>query len=187
MSEAYAWHDSCVCVFSCVCVKRRRWRTSQHSRNISSNALLLSLRVLSTENTGNQCIDFDPCVGTWLTRISTFLFFAFAVSRRSWHFIKCSAPVSTGVVYWKLVYRISTLCCICSITCIMTFPQIHKIRFSLRRNTFFPRKSPLRIGSPNASPEVVHRPRSPLLYILILGTCSKFARKNDFLALSVDV
>jgi len=35
-----------------------------------------------------------------------------------------------------------------------------KIRFFLRRNTFLPRKSPLRIGSPNASPEVVHRPRS---------------------------
>jgi len=35
-----------------------------------------------------------------------------------------------------------------------------KIRFFLRRNTFLCRKSPLRIGSPNASPEVVHRPRS---------------------------
>jgi len=35
-----------------------------------------------------------------------------------------------------------------------------KIRFYLRRNTFFLRKSPLRIGSPNASTEVVHRPRS---------------------------
>jgi len=35
-----------------------------------------------------------------------------------------------------------------------------KIRFFLCRNTFFPRKSPLRIGSPHASPEVVHRPRS---------------------------
>jgi len=33
-----------------------------------------------------------------------------------------------------------------------------KIRFFLRGNTFFPRKSPLRLGSPNASPEVVHRP-----------------------------
>ena len=35
-----------------------------------------------------------------------------------------------------------------------------KIRFFLRRNTFFSRKLPLRCGSPNASPEVVHRPRS---------------------------
>ena len=35
-----------------------------------------------------------------------------------------------------------------------------KIWFFLRRNTFFPRKSPLRLGSPNASPEVVHRPGS---------------------------
>jgi len=35
-----------------------------------------------------------------------------------------------------------------------------KIRFFLCRNTFFPRKSPLHFGSPNASPEVVHRPRS---------------------------
>ena len=34
-----------------------------------------------------------------------------------------------------------------------------KFRFFLRRNTFFFRKSPLRCGSPNASPEVVHRPR----------------------------
>ena len=37
-------------------------------------------------------------------------------------------------------------------------------RFFLRRNTFFFWKSPLRCGSPNSSPEVVHRPgsRSPL-------------------------
>ena len=35
-----------------------------------------------------------------------------------------------------------------------------KIRFFLRRNTFFSGKSPLRRGSPNTSPEVVHRPRS---------------------------
>jgi len=35
-----------------------------------------------------------------------------------------------------------------------------KIRFFLRQNTFFPRKSPLRIGFPNASTEVVHRPTS---------------------------
>jgi len=35
-----------------------------------------------------------------------------------------------------------------------------KIRFFLRRNTFFFRKSPLRISFPNASPEVVHRLRS---------------------------
>jgi len=35
-----------------------------------------------------------------------------------------------------------------------------KIRFFLRQNTFFFQKSPLRLGSPNASPEVVHRPRS---------------------------
>ena len=32
--------------------------------------------------------------------------------------------------------------------------------FFCRRNTFFFRKSPLRCGSPNASTEVVHRPRS---------------------------
>ena len=35
-----------------------------------------------------------------------------------------------------------------------------KIRFFLRQNTFFPRILPLRCGSPNASTEVVHRPRS---------------------------
>ena len=35
-----------------------------------------------------------------------------------------------------------------------------KFRFFLRRNTFFSRKSPLRCGSPNVSPEVVHSPRS---------------------------
>jgi len=40
-----------------------------------SNAPLQSLGVLSTENTGNWFIDFDPCV-------------AFAVSRVSWHFLK---------------------------------------------------------------------------------------------------
>jgi len=40
-------------------------------------------------------------------------------------------------------------------------PQCNgKIRFFLRRNTFFFQKLPLRCGSPNASPEVVHRPRS---------------------------
>jgi len=37
-----------------------------------------------------------------------------------------------------------------------------KIRFFLRRNTCFSRKSPLRCVSPNASPEVVHRSQSPL-------------------------
>jgi len=35
-----------------------------------------------------------------------------------------------------------------------------KTWFFLRWNTFFFRKSPLRRGSPNASTEVVHRPRS---------------------------
>ena len=40
------------------------------------------------------------------------------------------------------------------------FTCFQKKRFFLRRNTFFPRKSPLRCGSPNASPKVVHRPRS---------------------------
>ena len=61
-----------------------------------------------------------------------------------------------------------------------------KIGFFLRRNMFFSQKSPLRCGSPNASPEVVYQPRfqSPL-YILILGTYSKFARKNNFQALGV--
>jgi len=34
----------------------------------------------------------------------------------------------------------------------------------------------LRYGSPHASPEVLHRPRSRALYILISGTYSKFAR-----------
>ena len=60
-----------------------------------------------------------------------------------------------------------------------------KFRFFLRRNTFFCRKSPLRCGSPNASPEVVHRLDLSLLYILILGTYSKFAQKNNFLSLGV--
>jgi len=35
-----------------------------------------------------------------------------------------------------------------------------KIRFFLRRNTFFSSEFPLRFGSSSASPEVVHRPRS---------------------------
>jgi len=48
-------------------------------------------------------------------------------------------------------------------------PQLNvKIRFFLRRNTFFNRKSPLRIGSPNANNKVVHRPRSqsPLTFCI---------------------
>jgi len=44
-----------------------------------------------------------------------------------------------------------------------------KIIFFLCRNTFFPQKSPLHLGSPNASPEVVHRPRS------YAGRTTKFA------------
>ena len=36
-----------------------------------------------------------------------------------------------------------------------------KSDFSCVETRFFPRKSPLRIGSPNASTEVVHRPKSP--------------------------
>jgi len=55
-----------------------------------------------------------------------------------------------------------------------------KIRFFLCRNTFFFRKSPLRCGSPNACAQNLR-----LLYILILGTYSKFARKHNFLALDV--
>ena len=45
----------------------------------------------------------------------------------------------------------------------------------------------LRCGSPNASPEVVYRPRSESLlhFDTKLGTCSKFAWKNNFLALGV--
>jgi len=60
-----------------------------------------------------------------------------------------------------------------------------KIRFFLRPNTFFSRKSPLRCGSPNASPEVVHRPRSQSPLNFDFRTYSKFARKNNFLALGV--
>jgi len=56
---------------------------------------------------------------------------------------------------------------------------------SEKKNVFRRRKNrvlPLRCGSPNAVPEVVHRPRSqsPLL-----GTYSKFAHKINFLALGV--
>jgi len=47
------------------------------------------------------------------------------------------------------------------------FPDAGKIRFFLRRNTFFPLKSPLRCGSSNASLEVVHRPRSQSLLLQI--------------------
>jgi len=50
--------------------------------------------------------------------------------------------------------------------CVLAFgePQCNgKIWFFLRRNTFFFRKSPRRCSSPNASTEVVHRPRSQCL------------------------
>jgi len=48
-------------------------------------------------------------------------------------------------------------------TSVLAFGEAQRngtIRFFLRRNTFFFRKSPLRICSPNASTEVVHRLRS---------------------------
>jgi len=55
------------------------------------------------------------------------------------------------------------------------------------KNEFRRRKNrilPLLCGSSNASPEVVHRPRTQS-YILILVSYSKFARENNFLALGV--
>ena len=55
-----------------------------------------------------------------------------------------------------------------------------KFRFSLRRNTFFFRKSPLRCG-----PKLCTDLDLSLLCILILGTYSKFARTNNFLALGL--
>jgi len=59
-----------------------------------------------------------------------------------------------------------------------------KSDFSCVETSFF-RKSPLRCGSPNASTQVVHRPRSQSLLHFVTGTYSKFARKNNFLALGV--
>ena len=58
-----------------------------------------------------------------------------------------------------------------------------KPQFFLRRNTFFFPDTPLRIGSRNASTEVVHRLRSksPLHFDIR----NKFTWKNNFLALGV--
>ena len=55
-----------------------------------------------------------------------------------------------------------------------------KFLFFLRRNTFFFRKSPLRCG-----PKLCTYLDLSLLCILILGTYSKFARTNNFLALGL--
>ena len=55
-----------------------------------------------------------------------------------------------------------------------------KIRFVLRRNTFFSRKSPLRSGSPNASPDVVHRPRSQSLLHFDIRNIQQIRTQNWF-------
>ena len=64
-----------------------------------------------------------------------------------------------------------------------------KIRFFLRQNTFFPRILPWRCGSPNVLqtqvPKLCTDLDLGLLYLLILGTYSKFARKNNFLSFGV--
>ena len=77
-------------------------------------------------------------------------------------------------------------------TSVLTFeePQRNgKIWFFLRQNTFFPRILPWRCGSPNVLqtqvPKLCTDLDLGLLYILILGTYTKFARKNNFLALGV--
>jgi len=57
-----------------------------------------------------------------------------------------------------------------------------------KKNVFRRRKNrnlSLRCGSPNASLEVVHRPRSWSPLHLIVGTYNKFARENNFLSLGV--
>ena len=64
-----------------------------------------------------------------------------------------------------------------------------KIRFFLRQNTFFPRILPWRCGSPNVLqtqvPKLCTDLDLGLLYIWIIGTYSRFARKNIFLVLGV--
>ena len=75
------------------------------------------------------------------------------------------------------------------ITLVLAFrePQRNdKIRFFLRRNTFFS------FGSRHCAsvlqtqvPKLCTDLDFSLLYISILGTCSKFIRKNNFLALGV--
>jgi len=54
--------------------------------------------------------------------------------------------------------------------------------FPASKHVFY-QKSPLRLGSPNASHEAVADQDLSLLYNLILGKYSKFTRKNNFLAL----
>ena len=60
-----------------------------------------------------------------------------------------------------------------------------KSDFSCVEARFPPGILPLRCGSPNASPEVVHRPRSEFPLHFNMWTYSKFARENNFPALSV--
>jgi len=60
-----------------------------------------------------------------------------------------------------------------------------KIRFFLRRNTFFSRSRNCAAVLQMKVPKLCTDLDLKLLYILILGTCSKFARKNNFQALGV--
>ena len=70
-------------------------------------------------------------------------------------------------------------------TCIQrTAAQWQNPIFHASKHVFF-RKSPLRIGSPNASTEVVHRARSQSPLHSESGTYSRFVRNINFLALGV--
>jgi len=60
-----------------------------------------------------------------------------------------------------------------------------KIRFFLRRNMFFSRSRHCAAVLQTQVPKLCTDLDLGLLYILILGTCSKFARKNNFQALGV--
>jgi len=60
-----------------------------------------------------------------------------------------------------------------------------QIRFFLRQNTFFFRSRNCAAVLQTQVPKLCANLDLKLLYILILGTCSKFARKNNFQALGV--
>jgi hypothetical protein len=66
-----------------------------------------------------------------------------------------------------------------------TTTQCQTSIISAGETRFFFRKSPLRSGSPYASTKKWWDLNLSLLYLLILGTYGKFARRNNFLALGV--
>ena len=73
-------------------------------------------------------------------------------------------------------------------TSVLAFGELQRNGKIRKKNVFLRRRTrilPLHCGSPNTSTIVVTTLDLSLLYILISGTYSQFARKNNFLALGV--